>query len=564
VSNTRRNILICFVLVLGTVALYHPAAGFKFADSDDRDYVVENYHINSGWSLSGMAWSFQAGYASNWHPLTWMSHMLDCQLYGVNPGGHHVTNIVLHVLNAVLVFLILQRMTAAPWRSGMVAALFAWHPMHVESVAWIAERKDLLSTFLWLLTLGAYVRYTENLKFQISNFKFYYIAALLFFALAIMAKPMVVTLPCLLLLLDWWPLRRPQAWRGLVLEKVPFFLLSVYCCVMTVIAQGRGGAIDPLDSVSLHFRMYNVVMSYWRYIGKLLVPINMAVIYPIVPGHRSVALAALAAFLLLAVSAAAILLRDKRPYWCVGWFWYLGTLVPAIGLVQVGGQTMADRYTYVPSLGLCILLCWTVSDWAKDWKYGRLFLGVAAVVILGTYACVTARQLQYWKNGETLFVHAIAVTRDNFIAHEGYAEYLVENHRWDEAKAECHRALDIWQDFEVVHLWLGIILYNEGKFDEAEREITPTLKDHWCVGLGEEYLGKIALERNLPVAAETAFSKELEFNPALPAAHCGLGQALARRGKLEAARKEFEEALHLLPTCPEALNGLAKLRKRSR
>jgi hypothetical protein len=564
-----RNILICLVLVLGTAALYYPAAGFKFADSDDRDYVIENYRINSGWSLSGVAWSFQAGYACNWHPLTWMSHMLDCQWYGLNPGGHHVTNIVLHVLNGVLVFLILRRMTAAPWRSGMVAALFAWHPMHVESVAWIAERKDLLSTFLWLLTLGAYLRYTENLKFQISNFKFYYIAALLFFALAIMAKPMVVTLPCLLLLLDWWPLRRwrggggqetatsGRTWPQLALEKVPFFLLSAYCCALTIIAQGRGGAINPLESVSVHFRMYNIVMSYWRYIGKLLVPVNMAAIYPIAPEHRSVLLAAIAGLSLLAVSAAAIMLRDKRPYWCVGWFWYLGTLVPVIGLIQVGAQTMADRYTYVPSLGLFILLCWTVYDWAINWRCGRLVAALAAVVTLGACACATARQLQYWENGETLWTHAIAVTKDNYIACEAYEEYLAENGRWDEARAQGRKALDILNDFSPAQLWLGIILFNEGKFDEAVREITPTLKDGWNVARGEEYLGKIALERNLPAEAGAAFSKELEFNPALPAGHCGLGQALARQGKLEAARKEFQEALHLLPDYPEALNSLA-------
>jgi tetratricopeptide (TPR) repeat protein len=563
--------LICLVLVLGTAALYFQATGFKFADSDDRDYVVENYRINSGWSLSGMAWSFQAGYAANWHPLTWMSHMLDCQLYGLNPGGHHATNIVLHILNAVLVFLILQRMTGAPWRSGMVAALFAWHPMHVESIAWIAERKDVLSTFLWLLTLGAYGLYVENRQAQRPDFKFYYLAALLLYALALMSKPMVVTLPCLMLLLDWWPLRRwpgsggketaqsALAWLRLAMEKIPFFLLSACCCALTVIAQRRGGAIQTMGTVPLHFRMYNTVMSYWRYIGKLLVPRNMAALYPIGWDHRSILLYAVAIFALLAVSTAAINLRYKRPYWFVGWLWYLGALVPVIGLIQVGGQNMADRYTYVPSLGLFILLIWTVSDWAKSQRHGRLVLAVAATVILGACAFLTARQLRYWKNGETLWSHAIAVTKDNYVAHEAYAEYLVENHRWDEARSECRRALDSWQGFGAAHLWLGIILYGEGKFDEAKREITPSLKDRWDVERGEQYLGKIALEQNLPAEAEAAFQKELEFNPALPSGHCGLGQALARQGKLEAARKEFEEALHLLPDYPEALNSLAWL-----
>jgi Tfp pilus assembly protein PilF len=467
---------------------------------------------------------------------------------------------VLHVMNAALVFLILQRMTAAPWRSGMVAALFAWHPMHVESVAWIAERKDLLSTFLWLLTLGAYLRYAENLKSQISNFKFYYIAAVLFFALAIMAKPMVVTLPFLLLLLDWWPLRRWQlTWPRLVLEKVPFFLLSAFCCVLTFIAQKRGGAVSPLDTIPLHFRMYNIVMSYWRYIGKLLAPVNMAAIYPILREHRSVPLAAVGLLALLAVSVAVIMMRDKRPYWGVGWFWYLGTLVPVIGVIQVGAQTMADRYTYVPSLGLFILVCWTVYDWAIKWRHGRLVLALAAVATLAACVCATARQLQYWRNGETLWTHAIAVTQNNYIALEAYEEYLAENGRWDEARTQGRKALEIVKDFSPAQLWLGIILCHEGKFDEAIREITPTLKDGWNVERGEEYLGKIALAQNLPVEAAAAFSKEMVLNPALPAAHCGLGQALARQGKTDAARKEFQEALRLLPDYPEASNSLARL-----
>jgi len=564
-----RTILICFVLVLGTAALYYPAGGFKFAEVDDRDYVVENYRINSGWTLSGLAWSFQAGYAANWHPLTWMSHMVDCQLYGLNPGRHHVTNIVLHVLNAVLVFLILQRMTGAPWRSAMVAALFAWHPMHVESVAWIAERKDVLSTFFWLLTIGAYVRFAEYRQSRNEKFKFYYVAALILFSLALMSKPMVVTLPCLLLLLDWWPLRRwPGSggnetaqsglpWRWLIMEKIPFFLLSALGCALTVVAQGRGGAIVPLNTVSLHYRVINILMSYWRYIGKLLAPVNLAQIYPIGSDYRPVLLAAMAGFSLFAVTDAVIRGRHRRPYWFVGWLWYLVTLVPVIGLIQVGAQTMADRYSYVPFLGLFILLCWTASDWAMGGRCGRPILAVAATVTLGACACLTAWQLRYWKDGETLYTHAISVTKNNYIAHEAYAEYLAENHRWDEARTECRRALDLWPDFGSAHLWLGIILYNEGKFDEAKREISHSLQDRWDVERAQQYLGKIALEQNLPVQAEAAFSKELAFNPARPDAHCGLAQALAHQGKLEAARREFQEALHLHPDYPEVLNSLA-------
>jgi Tfp pilus assembly protein PilF len=341
------------------------------------------------------------------------------------------------------------------------------------------------------------------------------------------------------------------------MEKIPFLFLSALGCALTVMAQRRGGVIASIQMVSLHFRINNVLMSYCRYIGKLLAPVNLAQIYLIGTDYQSALLTGVASISLFAVSEAVIQRRHKRPYWFVGWLWYLGTLVPVIGLIQVGAQSMADRYSYVPSLGLFILVCWTASDWALSRRYGRLVLGLAAAVSLGACACLTARQLQYWKDGETLFTRAISVTKNNYVAHEAYAEFLAENQRWDEARAECRRALDLWPGLGAAHLWLGIILYHEGKLDEAKREITPSLKDRWDVERGEQYLGYIALEQNLPAVAEQAFAKELEFNPALPAGRCGLGQALARQGKLEAARKEFEVALHLLPDYAEALNSLA-------
>jgi len=567
--------LICLALGLGTIALYSPAAGFDFLNYNDLDYVAENYRINPGWSVSGLIWSFQAGYACNWHPVTWWSHMLDCQLYGLNPGAHHLTNIVIHAANSVLLFLLLQRMTGATWRSAMVAALFAWHPMHVESVAWIAERKDVLSTFFWLLTLWAYTRYAENLKSRISSFAFFYSLALFFYALALMSKPMVVTLPCLLLLLDWWPLRRFQTpsfqeqgpaaalsdpgWGRLLTEKIPFFVMAGCCVVLTIVAQTRGTAIQSLGTVSLHFRMYNAVVSYWRYLGKLVVPVNLAVIYPIGPGHRSVLLAAGAGLLLVAVSATVLAFRLTRPYWFVGWFWYLGTLVPVIGLIQVGAQTMADRYTYVPSLGIFVILCWTAYDYAKNWRHGPLVLGWAAVLALGACAAVTMKQLQYWRNGGTLFAHAIAVTRDNYIAHGAYAEYLIGENKLEDARIECQRALDIWEGYWAGHFFQGVILYRNGAYDDAEKELEWALGQRWGAQRAQEYLGRIALARNSPIKAEVEFRKELQINPDVPSAHCELGKALALQGKREAARKEFEEALRLCAGYPEARGELRRL-----
>lgn len=561
-STARRTILICLALALLTAVLYLPALGFKYAESDDRDYIVDNYRINHGWSLSGLGWCFQAGYSCNWHPVTWMSHMLDCQLYGTNPAGHHGTNILFHAFNAVLVFLVLQYLTSAPWRSAMAAALFAWHPLHVESVAWIAERKDVLSTFLWLLTIWSYAGYAKKLQSQKPGSIGCYSASVLFFALAIMAKPMVITLPALLFLLDWWPLRRFQSgasFKRLCLEKVPFFLLSAYCSAITFVAQNRGGAVNTMSDAPLHFRMYNVVMSYWRYIGKLILPINLCQLYPINPGHRSILLAAFAAFALAGISGIVFLLRDSKPHWFVGWFWYVGTLVPVIGLVQVGAQTMADRYSYVPALGLFIAVGWTISDWAMGKRSRQIILAVVATITLTACMATTAHQLQYWKDGEALYLRALAVTKDNYIAHEGYAEFLVEHGRWNEAWRECQEALQIWPEFNVIHLWQGIILYHQGKLDQSEQEIRLSLTDPWNVVGGEEYLGRIFLKKNRPADAEQAFEKELSSNPALPWAHRNLAKALLAQGKTEQARLEFGEALNLDPDDIEARSNLQKL-----
>jgi Tfp pilus assembly protein PilF len=561
VKIRRTNLLICLVIGFGTAALYFPAAGFKFADSDDLQYIVENYRINSGFSLAGVTWCFHAGYAANWHPLTWLSHMLDCQLFGLNPGGHHVTNVLFHVANSVLFFLLLQQMTAATWRSAMVAALFAWHPIHVESVAWIAERKDVLSTFFWLLTLIAYVRYADNLRTQISSYKSYYALSLTLFALALMSKPMVVTLPFLLLLLDWWPLRRLQSSeiQQRIIEKIPFFVLAACCCVLTVVSQAKGGAIQSLDQVPLHFRTYNTVVSYWRYLGKLAVPVNLAAIYPIGPGPRSIWFAAGAAFGLLIVSVVAIALRRTRPYLLVGWFWYLGTLVPVIGLVQVGGQTMADRYTYVPSVGIFILVCWAAHDCVKVWGKGREILGFVGISVLVLCVAATAKQLQYWRNGETLFVHAINVVPDNSIAHAEYAQYLVENSRFDEAKAECLKALSTSGRFDMPQLFLGMALYHEGLYDQARQHLRLAMRDRADAEKAGDYLGRIALVQNAPAEAEQDFRQTLALNPDFPNAYYGLGQALAREGKPQAAQSQFQHALSLRPDFPEARRELQML-----
>jgi hypothetical protein len=436
--DRRRTVFICLVLALGTALLYWPATSFDFIYFDDPLYVVTNPHLNHGWSWPGLAWCFQAGYAANWHPLTWMSHMLDCQWFGFKPAGPHAVNLLLHAANSVLLFLLLKRLTNTVWRSAMVAALFAWHPMHVESVAWIAERKDVLSTLFWLLTIWAYCNYAKKGGFA------RYFATLLLFIFGLMAKPMVVTLPFVLLLLDWWPLARFQSKtetalksrRFIWLEKLPFLLLAVASCVLTIIAQQRGGAISSFARVPMMERLINSSVDYLRYAAKLFWPVDLSVIYPLLGGWEKWELAATAIFIIV-ISVVAVVFLRTRPYWMVGWLWFLGTLVPVIGLVQVGSQSMADRYTYIPSIGLFILVSWGVYDFTRTRRFHQMGLGVAALAVLAACVLLTEKQLRFWKNSGTLFRHALVVDPNNYLVHTYYGAWLREQHQLEQARLEC-------------------------------------------------------------------------------------------------------------------------------
>ncbi len=350
---------ICLLLALVTALLYWPITSHDFVSFDDQEYITENPHVTPGLTWDGIAWAMSAGYASNWHPLTWISHMADCSLYGLHPGGHHLTNLLLHVANTVLLFLLLYQLTGAVWRSACVAALFAWHPVHVESVAWASERKDVLSTLFWILTLIAY----SHFKSQISNLRsrqMWYFAALIFFALGLMCKPMLVTLPFVLLLLDFWPLQaaspgHPRAWPRLLVEKIPFFLLAGIASVVTYLVQKHGGAVSSLEVAPLSSRLANALVAYLRYVGKSIWPAHLAAMYPYVK-HWPALWVITAAVLVAGLSILFLLRARTSPWLIVGWLWFLGTLVPTIGLVQVGAQSMADRYTYIPGIGLFLLL----------------------------------------------------------------------------------------------------------------------------------------------------------------------------------------------------------------
>ena len=466
--------------------------------------------VQRGFCLDGWRWAFSTGHASNWHPLTWLSHMLDCQLYGLNPAAHHATNLLFHTLNSLLLFGLLEQMTAAYWRSAFVAALFALHPIHVESVAWVSERKDVLSTFFGLLAIWAYAAYAAKSKVQslnskvtggpatqhatrnphhVSRLTFHvsrlYLLALLLFACSLMSKPMLVTLPFVLLLLDYWPLGRlsfPSQHAGtqhatcsthhvtlqhsrspslrLLLEKLPFLALSLASCVVTVLAQRRGGALSELTAASIGPRFANSVVSYLRYLGKILWPDDLAVWYP--PASWRYWEVSGAVFILLALTLLALWAAHRRPYLTVGWLWFAGTFIPVIGLVQVGSQSMADRYAYIPSIGFFIAVSWGLCDLTRG-RVWRLVLSVAGACILLTSAWLTALQVRYWKDSVSLFTRTLAVTKDNEVAHDRLAEALLEQHRLGEAKAHLLSALKLAPRFPEAHYGLGLVLQAEGR-----------------------------------------------------------------------------------------------------
>jgi Flp pilus assembly protein TadD len=570
--------VICVALALGTLLLYAPVLGFGFISLDDPQYVVNNFHLRGGPGWRGLAWCFQTGYGGNWIPLVWLSYMLDYKFYALNLAGYHASNVLLHTANALLLFLILKRMTGTFWRSAMVAALFAWHPMHVESVAWIAERKDVLSALFWMLTIWAYLNYAG--KGGVGR----YLLVLVLFAFGLMAKPMLVTLPFVLLLLDWWPLRRFQSktpagtmnpgdlsgpaktWRQLILEKIPMLLLAAGCSLVTVLLQSRNGAVASLARLPLLPRLQNALVSYGLYIEKIIWPVNLSVIYPLPPPWPLKEVVAVIIFL-AAVSDVAIRLRKSFPYFMLGWLWYLGTLVPVIGIVQAGAQGMADRYTYIPSIGFFIMICWGAFDLAQfgvvvldnqilkshsQWVPGTLCL--ATLVMCGL---ATNNQLQYWRDGGTLFRRAITVDPNNYVAHCAYGLFLSDRGSLPEALLELRKTVQLIPQSAKGHALLGKVLYSAGERDAAAAELRIALKFRPGEVDAHNDLGSILLDKNLPAEAAAEFAIALQYEPDNPTTHCLMGKASAMQGRLDEAREQFSEALRLNPQLCDAHYQLA-------
>ena len=622
----RRPAFVCVVLALATLAVYWPVHGYDYVNYDDAEYVAANRHVLGGLRWANIVWAFTVSYASNWHPLTWLSHMLDCQLFGQKAGAQHLVSVGFHVVNTFLVFLVLRRMTGAHWRSAFVAALFGLHPLHVESVAWISERKDVLSTCFFLLTLAAYAAYVSRVEgrenkageepearhpMRVRPLKAdrakargrnwektiergvsdaaltarvrsdsarapqarrhasrFYVLAVLCFTLGLMSKPMLVTLPFLLLLLDFWPLgrlglkaedSRRKALSSLVIEKLPFFVLSLASSVVTYLVQRKGGSVSTM--LSLGGRLANALVSYARYIGKTIWPVDLSVLYPH-PGHWPVWQVAGSAALLLGVSAAVFWLNRgtrrpgkvpryelawSRPWLVVGWLWFMGTLVPVIGLVQVGVQSMADRYSYVSAIGLWVMVAWGAGEAALGVNWRVRTLAVGAWLSLAACAGLTTHQVRFWRDGGALFQHAVEVTSRNYLAYNNLGYYLASKGKAEEAMRCYRQSLEINPVYEEALNNVGYALAGEKKFLEAIGYYEAALRIQPNHAEVHNNLGNALSELGRIPEAITHYEVTLRQKPDHADAHNNLGIALAMQGKVEEAMNHFREAVRLKP-----------------
>jgi protein O-mannosyl-transferase len=560
----------CALLVVATLAVYWPVRHFEFVNCDDPVYVTENPLVQRGLSWVGVGWAFSNIEAEFWQPLTWLSHMLDWEVYGGQAGGHHLTSLLWHIANTLLVFLILKRMTGAVWRSGFVAALFGLHPLHVESVAWVAERKDVLSTFFGLLAIWAYAGYATKSKGQSPTSKvgrdaathqatretrqaagpspssifhlpysWLYFLSTLLFALSLLSKPTLVTLPLILLLLDIWPLQRldleaqSSRWKTLLLllrEKAPFLSLTLAASAAAYWIQASRHNLGGMEQYPLPLRLSNVLMSYFRYLRKAVWPNDLAMFYPY-PDAWPLAQVAGAGLLLAALSFLAVRLIGRRPYLAVGWFWYLGTLVPVIGLVQVSHHAMADRYSYVPLIGLFVVIAWGVPELLTGVRGARLVLAAGATALVILCAVAGRRQVTHWENSINLNQHALAVTANNFMAHENLGAAFDHQGRFDEALAQFELAFKTESarrfnpDLVCIRYDLGTALARKGRLEEAKRHLL----------------------------------RALEMQPNIARIHHNLGSLLALEGKLDEAIAHYQQALRLKADYPEARRDLANV-----
>jgi len=573
VLSWRHDFLTPFIgllLIAVTLVAYWGVQNHEFINYDDGLYVTENYRVQAGLTMKSVTWAFTSTHASNWHPLTWLSHMVDCQLFGLNPGYHHLTSLLLHIANALMLFLVLKRMTGSVWKSSFIAALFALHPLHVESVAWVAERKDVLSTFFWILTIWAYVYYTQRPNLA------RYLLVVLSFSLGLMSKPMLVTMPFILLLLDDWPLgrsrvgrlgcdlnsqtahslnfRKPQSvWAGLVLEKVPLFGLAAASSALTFFAQQQGGAVRSLEVFPIETRISNVLVSYVSYIGKMLWPYRLALPYPY-PEMLPMWQVAGASLFLVSVSILVIHYGKRHSYLRVGWLWYLGTLVPVIGLVQIGSQAMADRYTYIPLIGLFIMMVWGIPDILAGWRYRRVLFVISAAVLFLSFIMITRDQVRHWCNSITLFKHTLNVTTNNFTAYCQLGLALSGQGRFQEAIPILSVALQLRPSHPETYNHLGVISAQEGKTQEASAYFSKALRIKADYAEAHSNLGAILLQQGKIQEAIEHFTEAVRINPNFPVAHFFLGFAYLLIGDQNSALEEYKILVQINPNLAKQLS----------
>ena len=528
--NSAKYVVICLLLIAAAWAVYGETARHAFVNYDDFEYVVDNPRVRNGLTWSNVYWAFTTDYFCNWHPLTWLSHMLDVQLFGLRAAGHHLTSVFFHSVNALLVFGILLAMTGALWRSAIVAAIFVVHPINIESVAWIAERKTVLCALFGFLTIWAYVKYARK-----HDWKHYFLVILLY-TLSLMAKPMLVTMPFLLLLLDIWSVGRlplasistntfslvstfSEACR-LLREKVPLLILSVLSCVVTLVVQKSGGAVMDLATFPFRHRVENSMVSYVTYIEKLFWPLRLALFYP----HHDFSTSTVvgSTFALIGITGLAISVAKKRPYFIVGWLWYVGSLFPAIGIVQAGEQAMADRYAYIPMIGIAIMIVWGTADIFSMFPKVKLAAPTLAGLAIFLLILTSQTQVRYWNNSVVLWAHSLEITTNNHIAHANLGTALGSRGRYSEAIVELTRAIEICPNFAEAHNSLGAILARTGRLDEAANH----------------------------------FSTAIQYQPKLTKARNNLAKSFAERGRTNEAINEYREVIRIDPADEMALEAL--------
>jgi protein O-mannosyl-transferase len=554
-SKKQVSIIISAALVTATLAAYEPIRHNYFVSYDDDLYIMKNPIVTGGTTGDSIILAFTKLYAANWHPLTWLSHMLDYRLFGLNPAGYHYVSVLIHIVNALLLFWILKNITGTMWASAFIAAVFALHPLQAESVAWIAERKTVLSGLFWLLTIAAYVRYTRQPGFS------RYLLVLLLFGLCIMTKPIVVTLPLVLLLLDYWPLDRirwghqhndkarsrpdQKSIGWLTAEKTPLLAISAILSVLTVIAQQSGGAIGTLDKVPLDSRIANVFVSYVKYIGKLVWPSGLAVFYP--PSHSNLlnSTTLICAFIFIVISAISIYIGRRRKYIAVGWLWYVGTLVPMIGLVQVGEQAMANRYMYLSMLGLLIIIAMAGKDIIGKLPQLKTIAAITAVTAILSLLILTQMQVRHWRNSITLFEYALSVTEDNAITENSYACALFNEDRLDEAERHFGNALRISPAFDTALIHLVRIYLKEGRYNEAVSIYEELIKrNHKTAEIYYNLAMTLGIQGKYDDSIKY-FNKSLELNPSDPDTHNKMGIILLAAGKTDEAIGHAKRACEL-------------------